>query len=249
MKKKQKVKNKPKAKVKDKNLFLRIEGWILKFFIKFILVFLLFTVAQVALLKIMNPPVTVPMITLWITNLFTSEKEVMPHHEWRDIRYISPNLIRAVMSGEDQRFMSHHGFDLVEMDKAYKELVDNKKNKPRGASTITMQLARTLFLWKDRNFIRKGLEAYYTMLLELFLTKTRIMELYLNMVDWGTGIMGAEVAARSYFHTDAGKLNEVQSAGLAAILPNPHKWSPVNPTSYIRGRIDDIMRYMGDMHL
>jgi monofunctional biosynthetic peptidoglycan transglycosylase len=162
---------------------------------------------------------------------------------------ISPNLIRAVMSGEDQRFMTHNGFDLVEMDKAYKELVSSKKNRSRGASTITMQLARTLFLWKDRSFIRKGLEAYYTVLLELFLSKTRIMELYVNTVDWGTGIMGAEYASQSYFKISAARLTASQAAALAAILPNPHKWSPVNPTNYIRGRMEEIMRYMGDMHL
>jgi monofunctional glycosyltransferase len=236
-------------KTKDKNLFLKIEGWTIRFLIKLILVFVIFTVAQVALLKIMNPPVTVPMITLRVTNLFATQKEVMPRHEWRDIKDISPNLIRAVLSGEDQRFMTHHGFDLVEMDKAYKELVSSKKTRSRGASTITMQLARTLFLWKDRSFIRKGLEAYYTVLLELFLSKTRIMELYLNTVDWGTGIMGAEYASQSYFKISAAGLTASQAAALAAILPNPHRWSPVNPTNYIRGRMDEIMRYMGDMHL
>jgi monofunctional glycosyltransferase len=240
----------PKGKnVKDKNLFLRIEGWIIRSFIKLILIFILFSVSQVALLKIINPPVTVPMITLWISNLFASEKEIMPHHEWRDLKNISPNLLRAVMSGEDQRFTSHHGFDFVEMDKAYKDIVDNKKKRPRGASTITMQLARTLFLWKDRDIVRKGLEAYYTVLIELFLSKTRIMELYLNTVDWGTGIMGAEAASRHYFNIGANHLTANQAAGMAAILPNPHKWSPVNPTPYIRSRIDDILRYMGDMHL
>jgi monofunctional glycosyltransferase len=245
---KQKTKKPPKAK-NNKNLFLKIEGWIVGFLIKFILVFLLLTVAQVALLKIMNPPVTVPMITLWITNLFAAEKEVMPRHEWRNIRDISPNLVRAVMSGEDQRFMSHNGFDTVEMDKAYKELVENKKSRPRGASTITMQLARSLFLWKERSFIRKGLEAYYTVLLELFLNKTRIMELYLNYVDWGTGIMGAEYASEKYFKISAAKLTASQSAAMAAVLPNPHRWNPANPTDYIRERMDDIMKYMGDMHL
>jgi monofunctional glycosyltransferase len=244
-----KKKPQPKSKKDSNNLFLKIEKWILWLLIKLIVIFLLFTVAQVALLKIMNPPVTVPMITLWITNLFASEKEVMPHHEWRNIRDLSPNLIRAVMSGEDQRFMSHHGFDTVEMDKAYKELVENKKARPRGASTITMQLSRSMFLWKDRSFIRKGLEAYYTVLLELFLTKTRIMELYLNYVDWGTGIMGAEYASQQYFKISAAKLNASQSAALAAVLPNPHKWKPNNPTDYIRERMDEIMKYMGDMHL
>jgi monofunctional glycosyltransferase len=234
---------------KDKSLFKRISLWAIKFFIKLILIFILFSAVQTALLRFINPPFTVPMIGLWITNLFASEKEIMPHHVWRNLKDISPNLIKAVMSGEDQRFISHHGFDLVEMNKAYKDIIDKKNKRARGASTITMQLARTLFLWKDRNLIRKGLEAYYTILLELFLSKTRIMELYLNMVDWGTGIMGAEEASQKYYRVGAGKLTATQAAGMAAILPNPHKWSPVNPTPYLSSRITEIMRYMGDMHL
>jgi monofunctional biosynthetic peptidoglycan transglycosylase len=244
-----KKKEKSKSKKENKNLFLRIEGRIIRFFIKLIVLFVLFSVAQVVLLRVFNPPVTVPMITLGITNLFASKKEIMPHHEWRDIKDISPMLIKAVMAGEDQRFISHHGFDFVEMDKAYKDIIDNKRKRARGASTITMQLARTLFLWKDRNLLRKGLEAYYTVLLELFLNKTRIIELYLNTVDWGTGIMGAEAASQAYYKISASRLTDYQAAGMAAILPNPHKWSPVNPTNYLKWRMNEIMRYMGDMHL
>jgi len=234
---------------KGKNFIKRITGWGIGFFIKLMVIFILFSVTQVTFVRYFNPPFTIPMIGLWVTNLFSSEKEIMPRHEWRDMKDISPLLIKAVMAGEDQRFASHHGFDMVEMNKAYDDIVKNKTKRARGASTITMQLARTLFLWKDRDLARKALEAYYTVLLELFLNKTRIMELYLNTVDWGTGIMGAEAASQNYFKVSAVKVTDYQAAGMAAVLPNPHKWSPVNPGPYVRTRISTIMGYMGDMHL
>jgi len=234
---------------KGKNIFKRTAGWIFKALSSLILIFVLFSVTQVVFVQFINPPFTVPMVTLWVTNLFFSKKEVMPHHEWRDLKDISPSLIRAVMAGEDQRFMSHHGFDMVEINKAYEEIQKNKTKRARGASTITMQLARTLFLWKDRSLARKGLEAYYTVLLELFLSKTRIMELYLNMVDWGTGVMGAEVASQKYYRTSARNLTDYQAATLAAILPNPHNWSPTAPNWSVKAHMDLILRYMGDMHL
>jgi len=234
---------------KEKNLFKRITGWIFRTFFKLILVFVLFSVSQVVFVRFINPPFTVPMATLWITNLFSSKKEIMPHHEWRRLGDISPSLLKAVMAGEDQRFMTHHGFDLVEMNKAYEDIQKNKTKRARGASTISMQLARTLFLWNDRSYIRKGLEAYYTVLLELFLSKTRIIELYLNTVDWGTGVMGAEVASQRYYKISAHDLTDYQAACLAAILPNPHKWSPTKPNRAVRAHMDLILRYMGDMHM
>jgi monofunctional glycosyltransferase len=232
---------------KEKNLFKRIMVWAIKFLLNLVLIFILFSITQVVFVRFINPPITVPMAGIWITNLFSSKKDVMPHHEWRDLKDVSPSLIKAVMAGEDQRFMTHHGFDFVEMDKAYKDYV--KKKRARGASTITMQLARTLFLWKDRNMVRKGLEAYYTVLLELLLSKTRIIELYLNTVDWGTGIMGAEFASRTYYKKSAHDLTDYQAASLAAILPNPHDWSPTTPNKSVRAHMDLILRYMGDMHL
>lgn len=239
----------PSVIAKTKNIYEKITGLVFRVFVILILFSIFFPVAQVLLVKYINPPFTVPMVTLWITNLFSSEKEIMPQHEWRDLKDISPSLSKAVMAGEDQRFATHHGFDLVEMDKAYKDLVSKKKERARGASTITMQLARTLFLWKDRSMVRKGLEAYYTVLLELFLPKTRIMELYLNTVDWGTGVMGAEVASQTYFKVKAHDLTNNQAARLAAILPNPHKWSATKPGAYVSSRIEFILMYMRDMQL
>jgi monofunctional biosynthetic peptidoglycan transglycosylase len=240
---------KTKAKAKEKNIFKRIAGWIFRSLIKLIFAFIVLSVSQVVFVRFVNPPFTVPMVTLWITNLFSSKKDVMPHHEWRYLKDISPSLVKAVMAGEDERFMSHHGFDLIELNKAYQDVQNNKIKRARGASTISMQLARTIFLWKHRDIVRKGLEAYYTVLLEFFLSKTRIMELYLNMVDWGTGIMGAEVASQTYYKISAHDLTDYQAAGMAAILPNPHKWSPTKPNRAARAHMDLILRYMGDMHL
>jgi len=232
---------------KGKSLLKRITGRALRTLIALALIFVIVSVTQVLFVRFFNPPFTVPIAGVWIKNLFTSEDQVIPRHEWRDLKDISPSLIKAVMAGEDQRFISHHGFDFVEMNKAYQDILKNKRT--RGASTITMQLARTLFLWKGRNPVRKALEAYYTVLLEVFLSKTRIIELYLNTVDWGTGIQGAEAAARKYYGTGADNLTDNQAAGLAAILPNPHVWSPTRPSRSVRTHMEHILRYMGDMRL
>jgi monofunctional glycosyltransferase len=149
---------------------------------------------------------------------------------------ISPRLEQAVIAAEDQNFCSHHGFDWVNINKA---MDDHKRhpNKPmRGASTISQQAARTLFLVPMRSWIRKGLEAYLTVLVEGLWPKKRILQAYLNLVDWGDGIFGAEAAANAYFDTDAGSLDGAQAARLAAILPNPHKWKAAHPGRYVRRR-------------
>ncbi|MBN1625149.1 MAG: monofunctional biosynthetic peptidoglycan transglycosylase [Deltaproteobacteria bacterium] len=232
---------------KEKSLLKRIPGLAFRILITLALIFILVSAAQVLFVRFFNPSFTVSVAGLWIKNLFASEDRVIPRHNWRELKDISPSLIKAVMAGEDQRFISHHGFDFVEMNKAYQDILKNRRT--RGASTITMQLARTLFLWKGRNPVRKVLEAYYTVLLEVFLSKTRIMELYLNTVDWGTGIQGAEAAALKYYNTGAGNLTDNQAAGLAAILPNPHDWSPTQPNRSVMTHREHILRYMGDMRL
>lgn len=230
-----------------KGLFKKTTKWVFRRLITLMLILVLFSVIQVVFVRFFNPSFTVPVAGLWIKNLFSSEDQIIPRHEWRDLKDISPSLIRAVMAGEDQKFVSHHGFDFEEINNAYKDILENKR--ARGASTITMQLARTLFLWKGRNPVRKALEAYYTVLLEVFLSKTRIMELYLNTVDWGTGVQGAEAAARRYYKIGAKDLTDDQASWLAAILPNPHDWSPTQPNKSVRSHRELILRYMGDMHL
>ncbi len=155
-------------------------------------------------------------------------------YHWTDD--ISPRLERAVIAAEDQNFCRHHGFDWASIDKAMQEH-DRHPSKPmRGASTISQQAARTLFLVPMRSWIRKGLEAYLTVLLEGLWPKKRILVAYLNLVDWGDGIFGAEAAANAYFGTDAGSLDGAQAARLAAILPNPHKWKAAHPGRYVRSR-------------
>ncbi|HKX64706.1 MAG TPA: monofunctional biosynthetic peptidoglycan transglycosylase [Rhizomicrobium sp.] len=149
---------------------------------------------------------------------------------------ISPRLERAVIAAEDQNFCTHNGFDWVGIQKAMQEHRRHPKKPMRGASTISQQAARTLFLVPMRSWIRKGLEAYLTVLIEALWPKKRILQAYLNTVDWGDGIFGAQAAASAYFGTDAGSLDGVQAARLAAILPNPHKWKAARPGRYVRQR-------------
>ncbi len=203
--------------------------------------------AQVAILRYVNPPFTAEIIWIKIKNRVSEKQDIVPKYYWRPLNDISPSLIKAVLAGEDQRFMFHHGFDLTEINKAVGDIYTGKRI--RGASTITMQVARSIFLWRDRSLFRKGLEAYYTLLIEIFLTKMRILELYLNVVDWGSGIAGAEAASQKYFNRSADDIDPGQAAAMAAILPNPHKWSPNNPSRYVRERRDKIIQDMEKMHL
>ena len=202
---------------------------------------------QVLLLRFVNPPFTVRTARAWFQNKLTMRQDQRPLYHWRQLKEISPHLRKAVLAGEDQRFLSHHGFDFVEMNRAFWDILTEKGT--RGASTITMQAARTMFLWPGRSWLRKIAEAYYTLLIEIFWSKERILEIYLNTVDWGTGIMGAETASRRYFHTPSSRISASQAALLAAILPNPHKWSPINPSRQVEERKRRIMQDMARMPL
>ena len=144
------------------------------------------------------------------------------HHSWRSIDALAPGLKYSVIGSEDQNFCSHHGFDFEDIAIALKEREEGGRH--RGASTISQQAARTLFLLPARSWVRKGVEAYLTVLVEFTWPKKRILEAYLNLVDWGHGNFGAEAAAEAYFHTNAGALSGSQAARLASILPNPDKW-------------------------
>ncbi len=157
---------------------------------------------------------------------------------WAPLKRISPNVIRAVMAAEDARFCEHHGFDFEEIERAVRK--SRRGGKLRGASTITQQTAKNLFLWPGRNYLRKGLEAWFTVLLELFWPKDRIIEVYLNVVEWGDGIYGIEAAARHYYRRSARQLTPGQAARLAAVLPNPKIFSPVNPSRSTRARAEMI---------
>ena len=235
------------AKKKKKRFRNKLTGWIFRFTAKLLLIIVFITLLQVTLLRFIAPPFTVQIAYEFLRNKLSSRHYITPRHEWRTLTEISPRLVQAVLAGEDQRFMTHHGFDFVEMNNAFREIISDKRI--RGASTITMQVSRSLFLWPGRSLLRKLLEAYYTVLVELILTKTRILEIYLNVVDWGPGIMGAEAASMYYFNTSAANVTALQAARLAAILPSPHRWSPTNPNQQVIIRQERILKDMQKMHL
>jgi monofunctional biosynthetic peptidoglycan transglycosylase len=203
------------------------------------------SVFQVLLLRWVPPPFTVPMAFYWASRPFSPEPHRPIRYHWASLSAVSPHLQRAVVAAEDQRFFDHHGFDLVEIRKALSAAVAG--DRLRGASTISMQAARSVFLLPRRSVWRKALEAYYTVLIEAFWGKRRILEMYLNTVDWGDGIFGAEAAAQAYFHTPAARLDRARAALLAAVLPNPHRFSPHRPSAFVRQRQQRILTDMPRM--
>ena len=162
------------------------------------------------------------------------------HYSWRSMGEISPYLQRAVIGSEDQNFCNHHGFDWKEIGGAWRDY--SKHHKPlRGASTLSQQTARELFLTPVRSFVRKGVEAWLTVLLEALLPKERILTVYLNVVDWGHGNFGAEAASKNYFGVSAAELNQAQAARLAAVLPNPDRLKADRPGRYVRRRTGTLV--------
>jgi len=165
-------------------------------------------------------------------------------YSWREDGDISPYLARAVIGAEDQKFCRHHGFDWGSIDQAIKSHDRHPKKRLRGASTLSQQAARSLFLVPWRSWVRKGLEAYLTVLIEALWPKERILTAYLNLVDWGHANFGAEAAARSYFHKSAADLSMRQAARLAAILPDPDDWHAVRPGPYVTWRAGQLVSRM-----
>jgi monofunctional glycosyltransferase len=163
------------------------------------------------------------------------------HQSWRSFDAISPNLVRTVVGSEDQNFCNHNGFDWDDIEKAMQQHERHPKKRLRGASTISQQVARTLFLLPVRSWVRKGAEAYLTVLVEFMWPKQRILTAYLNLVDWGHGNYGAEAAAQAYFHVPAAMLSRSQASRLATILPNPDKWRAARPGRYVRSRSETVL--------
>ncbi len=166
------------------------------------------------------------------------------HHEWAGYREISPTLGRAVIASEDQKFCFHNGFDWQSIDKALATHERHPHRRLRGASTISQQAARTIFLVPARSWVRKGMEAYLTVLIEALWPKRRILTAYLNLVDWGHGNFGAEAAAENYFHKSAASLTPYEAARLAAILPDPNKWHAVAAGPYVASRTGTLIGRM-----
>jgi monofunctional biosynthetic peptidoglycan transglycosylase len=181
-------------------------------------------VPVILLLGVVQPPLTAVMVARAGSRLWNGERPVWPQHEAVARRAIAPALRRAVLASEDDRFYLHHGLDLVEIEKALERR--RSGGRLRGASTLTQQVAKNLFLWNGRSFVRKGLELYLVLWLELLLSKERILDLYLNLAEWGPNHFGAEAAARYHFRKPAARLTRDEAARLAAILPAPRRWAP-----------------------
>ena len=162
-------------------------------------------------------------------------------YRWTPLSRISPALERSVMTAEDEAFCMHSGFDKAALEKAWdRYLQDEEGQSVRGGSTISQQTAKNVFLWPDRTWLRKGLEAWLTVYLEALWDKKRIIEVYLNVAEWGPGVYGAEAAAHYHFHKNAGALTQHEAALLAAALPSPMKWSPSKPGPYVQARAEII---------
>ena len=183
-----------------------------------------------------------PLMGIRMIEQIKAGEPVKCYHKWVPYDEISDHLKRAVIASEDQRFFQHKGFDRIEIEKAMKE--NKKRRRPRGASTISQQTAKNVFLWPKSSWIRKGLEAYFTVLIELFWPKERILEVYLNCMETGNGIYGAEAVANHHFNTTASKLTAAQSALIAATLPNPRRFSSKKPSPYVIKRQQEILQQM-----
>lgn len=224
---------------------MKLVRWIGRFVFKIALWFFGLSIGLVILYRFLPVPITPLMIIRLFEQAVDSEKEMRLYKDWESIENISRHAPQAVVAAEDQKFLDHHGFDLEAMKKAWE---NNKKGKRiKGASTITQQTVKNVFLWPSRSYIRKGLEAYFTVLVELVWSKERILEVYLNVIEMGDGIYGIEAAAQTFFKKPAANLTRGQAALIAAVLPNPRRWNPAKPTAYIQGRQTWILRQMTNL--
>jgi monofunctional biosynthetic peptidoglycan transglycosylase len=212
-----------------------------------VIVFFAASIFGVILYRFVNPPFTWLMVQRGFERK-AAGKDWKIDKRWRDFDDISDEMKRAAVAAEDQTFLENHGFDFNAIEKAIQKNVKSKKLI--GGSTISQQTAKNVFLWPGRSLIRKGFEAYFTVLIEIFWSKQRIMEVYLNEIEMGDGIYGVEAAAQAYFHKPASKLNSQEAAAIAVIFPSPLKWSAVHPTKYLRHRqylIKKNMRRLGTL--
>ncbi|WP_442590231.1 monofunctional biosynthetic peptidoglycan transglycosylase [Pedobacter sp. AW31-3R] len=204
-----------------------------------LLYFLMVTVLWVLAYRFINPPITVLMVMRNVERK-ADGKAFKIEKDWVDLQDISTAIQRAAVAGEDQLFVHHAGFDMKAISRAYSSNKDG--SKVRGGSTISQQTAKNVFLWPGRSWVRKGFEAYFTILIELLWGKERILEVYLNVIEMGDGIYGAEAAAQAYYGKSCTELTRAQAAMIVACFPNPLRWTPLHPTRYIRHRQYLIMQ-------
>lgn len=234
-----------------------VEKWKWRFYLRKVLIILklviLFFLGSTLLVEVLftfiNPPVTPLMIKRVIEQKLDGKKARL-RKKWMPIEKISPQMVKAVVASEDNRFLEHWGIDVDAIQKAIEH---NKRHKRKhGASTITQQVAKNVFLWPARTWLRKGFELYFTITIDLLWSKKRIMEVYLNVIETGDGIYGVEAAAKKYYNKPAKRLTAGEAALIAACLPNPRKRNPASPTSYLlrrQARILDLMYKIGDVKL
>jgi monofunctional biosynthetic peptidoglycan transglycosylase len=206
---------------------------------KLVLILLIAQLVYIVLLKWVNPPITITQFTNWMEGNGLKR-------DYISYKEMSPNIKLAVMASEDQLFPDHNGFDVESIKKAWSEK-SKKRKRVRGASTISQQVAKNVFLWQGRSWVRKGLEVYFTFMIELIWGKERILEVYLNVAEMGKGIFGVEAASRNYFKKTAKKLTRAEAAMIAACLPNPKKFRVQPPSNYISRRYPQIMVQMNNI--
>jgi monofunctional glycosyltransferase len=217
-----------------------------RFIWRAVLFYFVFTILLVIVFRFIPVPITLLMVERCVQQKMDG-KDMKLQKQWEPLSQISNHLQLAVFTSEDQNFLWHHGFDFGAIEKAvaYNEKQEKKKHpRIRGASTISQQCAKNAFLFPSRTFIRKGLEVYFTFLIELFWSKQRIMEVYLNIIEMGNGIYGAEAASQFYFHKHAKDLTSEEAALIAGCLPEPLKLNPTNPSQYLRNRQQFILNQM-----
>jgi monofunctional biosynthetic peptidoglycan transglycosylase len=200
------------------------------------------SVLAVVLLRWIDPLFSAFMAEAQVTAWVSRDSTYVFRHSWVDLDRISPNLPLAVVASEDQKFPEHWGFDVAAIEKAY--ALNQHTHKVHGASTISQQVAKNLFLWSGRSYFRKGLEAYFTVLIETLWPKRRILEVYLNIAEFGSGTYGAQAAAQRFFRKPASRLTRDDAAVLAAVLPNPERYSAAVPSRYVQQRREWILGQM-----
>ena len=208
-----------------------------------VVAFLGSTILAVVALRFL-PVYFTPLMFIRCSEQLAEGKSLKMKHHWVPLNKISPSLPMAVMASEDAKFLKHHGFDYQAIEHAAERNRKHPEKRKLGASTISQQTAKNVFLWPGRSWVRKGFEVYFTALIELMWPKERIMEVYLNSIEMGDGIYGADAVAEEHFGTDAQNLTKAQCALIAATLPNPRKFSSKNPSAYMRKRQARIMREM-----
>ena len=201
------------------------------------------TILSVAVLRWV-PVWFTPLMFIRLSQQLSTGKELKLHHHWIPLDKISPSLPTAVMASEDARFLEHHGFDYKAIEQAAMRNIKHPEKRKLGASTISQQTAKNVFLWPGRSWVRKGFEVYFTTLIEIMWPKQRIMEVYLNSIEMGDGIYGADAVAQWHFNTTPEQLSKSQCALIAVSLPNPRKFNSANPSSYMLKRQRRILQEM-----